>query len=695
MEKDQAKQIIKQQEPTFLQQAKKAAHHHPTYVCPWCGNGSGRDGTGIERSEKNGEPHYICHRCGHGGDIITLWQKAKGEHGYLSAMASLCDYYNVDCDYFKKKLNRMDQHQQPQQRQEGAPTHTPVAEKKLLHQSEPVNLRSYFRRCHQAIQGNNYLKTRGISEETIDRFNIGLDENFTEGTGGRPWKAIIFPTSDFTFNARNTDPLAEGQNRYRKTKNNEARMFNGNALWEADCPVFVVEGEIDALSIIEAGWEAVAIGGTGDCDKFLSILKNARPAQPLVIALDNDKGGEDAAKKLAEQLDLLEITYWPQIDANPDVPYTPGAMLYGKYKDANDALVAEYEQFSNRLDKAAAKAQEAADLKKEAAREEYIKSNSAGAFLEQFKDSIANRQPAIPTGYKRMDKVLEGGLYEGLYVVGALTSLGKTTYIMQMADQIAKGGTDVLIFALEMSREQLMARSISKNTLLRATALNKPQMAKSCRDILQGDRWPHFGTAGIQLIQKAMEDYREYADHIFIMESIGLTKAAEVAAKTKEHIRITGHKPVVIVDYLQILAPADPRATEKMNTDEKVLTLKQLSRDCKIPVIAISSINRNNYAAEITMEAMKESGGIDYGCDVVIGMQLEGAGTPDFDATTAKEKSTRKVECVVLKNREGATGLVVTNDYFARYNYFLETGTYRKSQLKEIQATEQKGSETL
>lgn len=55
--------------------------------------------------------------------------------------------------------------------------------------------------------------------------------------------------------------------------------------------------------------------------------------------------------------------------------------------------------------------------------------------------------PAIPTGFKKLDENLGGGLFEGLYVVGAVSSLGKTTLVMQIADQIAQGEQDVLIFS--------------------------------------------------------------------------------------------------------------------------------------------------------------------------------------------------------------------------------------------------------
>ena len=77
-------------------------------------------------------------------------------------------------------------------------------------------------------------------------------------------------------------------------------------------------------------------------------------------------------------------------------------------------------------------------------------------YLQEFTNGIADsvNTPYIPTGFSNLDKILEGGLYEGLYIVGAISSLGKTTLITQIADQIAEAGEDVLIFSLEMARSE-------------------------------------------------------------------------------------------------------------------------------------------------------------------------------------------------------------------------------------------------
>ena len=119
--------------------------------------------------------------------------------------------------------------------------------------------------------------------------------------------------------------------------------------------------------------------------------------------------------------------------------------------------------------------------------------------------------------------------------------------------------------------------------------------------------------------------------------------AAQVRDTIARHLSLTGRQPVVIIDYLQLLAPHEPRATDKQNTDKAVMELKRASRDYKLPIIAISSFNRQNYNTPVSMEAFKESGAIEYSSDVLIGLQFKGVGK-DFDIFEAKNKDPRELE---------------------------------------------------
>ena len=112
--------------------------------------------------------------------------------------------------------------------------------------------------------------------------------------------------------------------------------------------------------------------------------------------------------------------------------------------------------------------------------------------------------------------------------------------------------------------------------------------------------------------------------------------------------------------------------TDKQNTDHAVKVLKQLARDESIAILAISSLNRANYSEKISMQAFQESGAIEYSSDVLLGMQLKGMGTSDFDVNEAKRKDPREVELHFLKNRNGVMSKPILFNYYPAFNYYRE-----------------------
>lgn len=299
-------------------------------------------------------------------------------------------------------------------------------------------------------------------------------------------------------------------------------------------------------------------------------------------------------------------------------------------------------------------------------------------YLDDMLERIRNKkQPkAVPTGFYNLDQVLDGGLYAGLYFLGASSSLGKTTFIGQIANQIAAQGRDVYIFSLEMARDELTAKDISRLSGIIPFCINmtedeesdeeKGQKALSIRQILNADDVS-------PMIETSFEVYRKIAKHIFVYEGMGNVTADTIRAKVKQFISEINRVPIVIVDYLQIIAPFSAQySTDKQNIDKTVLELKRLSRDQGIPIIAISSLNRQNYTGPINMSAFKESGSIEYSADVLLGLQLEGTGEKGFDIDAAKQKRPREVELKVLKNRNGPVGSTLHFAYRPQFNLFTE-----------------------
>lgn len=513
-----------------------------------------------------------------------------------------------------------------------------------------------------------WMKDRGISRETAERLKIGYVENFKlskRGGGKIERSCIVCPVSNQHFIVRNMN--SEDAERYEKR--GRAELYKRGALETSDKPIFIVEGFLDALSIYEVGGVAVAIGSTSGTGLLLDYCKKKKPSQTIIIALDNDDAGRKAAEELSEGLKALGVSF---CRLNP----------YGDHKDANEALIADREIFAAKIRKA--EETPAEDAMKEE-REQYYVEHSAAGFMTEFEDGVTASitTEAISTGFYNLDEALDGGFYEGLYCLGAVSSLGKTTFCLQIADNIAKTGQDVLYFALEQSKKELIAKSISRITFEIAgdcNAKSKTKLAKTVRGILSGARYANYISKEKELIEEAKENYKSYANNLFFYEGLGDISVIKVSDIVKEHIKITGHVPVIIIDYMQILAPTDVRQTDKQKMDQAVVALKVLSRDYRTPVIGISSFNRESYKGdyggyqngEASLASFKESGAIEYSADVAIALEFGAAGNIDFSEKKEKKKCPREIRARILKNRNGEVEATPMFLYRPDFNYYEE-----------------------
>lgn len=634
LEKDTLKNYLQ----NYVEQITCKSKGNNMYVCPLCGSGNGQNGTGAF-SVKDGT-RWKCFSCNAGGDLFDLIGLIEGISDYSEQHKRADELFGLHMSSYNFK--------------------TQDKFVSIYKNQNETSYRDFFMNAHSHITETDYPKRRGLSEDVVNRFKLGYVPNWRHPKALKAPTSprLIIPTSPYSYLARDTrEKIPEGQKSYSKSKVGKVRIFNSNALYTAQKPVFIVEGEIDALSIIEVGGEAIALGSVANKNTLITMLESKKPVQSLIVALDNDESGEKASNELIKELNRLNI---------PCYKYNPA----GEYKDANEALQNNREVLSI----AVAEAEHIQDEINKAKKESYLKT-SAAYYLQSFVDGISSsvNTPYIPTGFENLDNILDGGLYEGLYVMGAISSLGKTTIMMQIADQIAQSGEDVLIFSLEMARYEIMAKSISRHTV--QTIIENGgnlQNAKTSRGITTGKRYLNYNDMEIELINNAIQNYSEYAHHIYISEGMGNIGVEQIRETIKEHIMCTNNSPVVIVDYLQILAPYNEKATDKQNMDKSVMELKRISRDYKIPVIGISSFNRGNYTSPVNLASFKESGAIEYSSDVLLGLQLKGTGESDFDINEAKKKHPREIELVILKNRNGRAGDKISFTFYPLFNYFIE-----------------------
>ena len=599
-----------------------------------------------------------CFSCGKNFDIFDCI-------GIDTGAASFPEQYNRACDFFNIQGE-------------------PYEPEKPANESKPApgDYTAFYAKAHKDIDKTSYH--RGLTRETLDRFNIGFVEAWKhpKRPSDNPSPRLIIPTSSTSYTARYTgegDFLGYNGAKMNKGKVGNVHIFNASALASKDKPVFIVEGEIDAMSIEQCGFPAVATGSTSIKNLLLEEVKAYKPAQPLIIALDNEdnENTRKAEKELEQALRKMGVSSYRR-------------NFYGEYKDANEFLQKNPAGLRDSLSRTAEEVESIHEDTQETEAEAYKRENCVASLINAFTNGIAESvaTPAVATGFPALDEVLDGGFYPGLYVAGAVTGLGKTTFALQVADNIARGKHDVLIFSLEMARSELMSKSISRHTFLIADDSGRTRDAKTARGITAGAKWLNYSASEKQLIKDATAEYSSYAPYLYIVEGMGEIGAKEIREQVARHISLTGHKPVVIIDYLQILAPYEPRSSDKQNTDKAILELKRMSRDFMLPVIAISSFNRENYLSPVNLAALKESGAIEYGSDVIIGLQYKGMDYAEGEADKAREKRIREllkendkqakggqyveVQLKVLKNRHGGRGSVFFS-FYPMFNYYEES----------------------
>lgn len=629
------------------------------YVCPICGSGTGSNHTGALQISTDGT-RITCHSAS-----LCFSDKGEDTLGALRILWNMSENevfqaLNIDVDSGRRSTAREDfkpmeySESNRTERDTHSNIHTDAYAQKREEAEEDYT--RLYAEAHKRLGETDYH--RGIGMDTLGRFNVGYLPTWRHPKAPSTVPAsprLIVPTSKSSYLARDTrEEIPADAEPYKKSKVGKIHFLNIEAVQSAQQPIYIVEGEIDALSIIDVGGEAVALGSTAYVNRFLEAIRRA-PTQPVIIALDNDKAGQKAAEGLTEGLKKK------------------GAKVYrynpcGAFKDANEALVSDREAFTEAVRRGA----------DNPALAEYEQQHPTAAdrlqgFIDGIADSV-NTPCCISTGFKNLDTALDGGFYPSLTLVGGLSSLGKTTLVQQIGDQVAAQGIDVLYFSLEMAEAELISKSVSRHTILEAKAKKlDARNAKSARGITDGSRYVNYSRTERELINTALQSYGAYAGHIRIIRSgLGRTGVSEIRDAVEKHIRVTGRKPLVIVDYLQIIKPSSDRMTDKQAADEAVTSLKNLSADTSTAIIAISSLNRASYKEAISMEALKESGGLEYGSDIVIGLQLASAGTKGFDPTEAKKRNPRQVEAVILKNRNGKVGDKITFDYYPVFNLFTE-----------------------
>jgi replicative DNA helicase len=244
----------------------------------------------------------------------------------------------------------------------------------------------------------------------------------------------------------------------------------------------------------------------------------------------------------------------------------------------------------------------------------------------------------LPTGFDEFDKKT-GGLRAGdLVIVAGRPSMGKTTFAINMAEYAALKSdikASVAIFSMEMPSEQLMTRMLA--------SIGRVHLAHIRTGQISDDDWPRITGAAGQLSEA----------RIFIDETPGLTPT-ELRARARRVSREHG-LDLVVVDYLQLMQVPGTKENRATEIAEISRGLKALAKELKVPVIALSQLNRGveqRTDKKPVMSDLRESGAIEQDADMILLIYREEV----YDKNTTKRGM---AEIDLAKHRNGETGTFV------------------------------------
>jgi len=660
-------EIVKTKEPEFLTQAPKMVNRHNSYVCPLCNNGAGgKSGDGIAFKNKNGNIYYTCFNCGVSGSVFDWWCYDKDlkepkqeieQEKYFTALKGIAEYYNVDYNPpTTTKTTKITEHkpikaittatEQTAPEQEQEPEQATVEPDEIEKQEYKDYLKS------RNIDYNR-IKGSGITAGTIKGNKYIGVKNIS---GGLALRAI----KDTDYNKK-----------YRKINNGKTDITLFNQEQTTTDIIFITEGFFDSLSLYQIRINSICLNSVSNINKlydYLQANKQDYKYKVLLLVLDSDDAGIKASQEIKNYLyDLgLDIRIANIFKAN-------------NYNDINEFATKDYTSFINTI----------AELKKAVLTD--IKDNNPDTFLywwnynKQYENSI--KEIKHKTGLADLDDILGGGLPVGLTTLGALSGVGKTTLLTQIAETIAISGVNVLFFSLEQPAGELFNKGLIRNLYYNH----------------------RIGCDKYDLDLNVNDYYKKIKYFYNIVSGDFNTTTYHIQEKIHQIKKYSKAPLVVIVDYLQALKPCnmktgeiEKRLSDKQATDLNIENLKMISKKFLIPIVAVSSLNRQNYYSKVEFDSFKESGNIEYTSDIVLAMDFatvrhftEKSNTETNKAKvfeivdTQYKNDIKEISIITLKNRFNKPRQIADLTFLAKYGVFTDNDTFYNPDTEEPDLTEQ------
>ena len=257
--------------------------------------------------------------------------------------------------------------------------------------------------------------------------------------------------------------------------------------------------------------------------------------------------------------------------------------------------------------------------------------------LEKNKGQI----PGIATGFRDVDNILNGIQKDNLVVLAARPGVGKTSFALNIASNVAGKGKTVLIFSMEMSSEELGQRILSMTASI--------EMEKMKSGNLSPDEWMALSTA-----QDDYEDMKLFVDDA--------AKISILEMKNKcRRLKAEHGLDLVIIDYLQLMS-LDRRTENRVNEISEITrSIKILAKELEVPVIMLSQLSRDSEKRSdhrLMLSDLRDSGSIEQDADIVIFLKRENVNEQGGDDPAEVNPNIGNVcDVIVAKHRSGPTGM--------------------------------------
>ena len=254
---------------------------------------------------------------------------------------------------------------------------------------------------------------------------------------------------------------------------------------------------------------------------------------------------------------------------------------------------------------------------------------------------LSERQSVgLATGFTDLDTLI-GGFQPGqLVVLVADTSLGKSSWALSLARRVGRAGHASLFCSVEMSERQLIARL--------ASAMSGVSWRQIAYQTAHGIKDERVTTA----VGKASVEIESCGIHVYYKPGL---RVADVQAIGSEW-RVKHSIELVIVDYLQIMTPANPRDGRVQQVSLLTRELKRLAGELTVPMVVLCQLNRQltgRSDKRPTLHDARESGSVEQDADMLMGLYRDDF---YFDPRENHKVVPGKAELLVLKHRDGPTG---------------------------------------